>query len=97
MAPAPAAPAKPAVAKTLFGVAVGTYLAEDRANAEKTRLAAATKLPGRVIASKDGDFSVVLGAFAERANAERMAGDLITRGLVDEARVVPFPNPAYKP
>ena len=50
-----------------------------------------------MLPSKDGDFNVVLGAFADRANAERVAGDLITRGLVDEARVVPFPNPAYKP
>jgi hypothetical protein len=85
------------VPKTLFGVAVGTFLVEGRANTEKARLMGATNLPGRVVASKDGDFAVVLGAFAVKANAENTADDLINKGVVEEARVVTFANPAYKP
>ncbi|HTO90959.1 MAG TPA: AAA family ATPase [Candidatus Sulfotelmatobacter sp.] len=92
-----AAPAEPAVPKTLYGVAVGTYINEAKANTEKARLATATSLPGRVVASKAGDFTVVLGAFAVKSNAENQAGELIDKSMVEEARVVSFANPAYKP
>jgi len=98
MAAAPAAtPEAQAVPKTLFGIAVGSYLVEGRANTEKARLSGTTGLPGRVVASTDGEFSVVLGAFEVRSNAENTAGDLIAKGLVEEARVMTFANPAYKP
>src|SRR5262249_32915081 len=93
-APGEAAPAA-AEPKNLFGVSVATYLVEGRANTEKARLMGLTGLPARVVASKDGDFSVVLGAFTGRANAETAADDLINRGVVEEARVVTFPNPVF--
>ena len=85
-----AAPAKPAVAKARYGISVGSFLAEDRAKSESDRLAAATGLPGRVVAGSDGDFHVVLGGFPDRAAAEKAAGNLIGGGKVEEARVVPL-------
>ena len=84
------AAAKPAVAKARYGVSVGTFLAEDRAKSESERLAAATGLAGRVVAGSDGDFHVVLGAFPDRAAAEKAASNLIGGGKVEEARVVPL-------
>jgi hypothetical protein len=92
-----AAPAEPAVPKNLYGVAVATFIVDEKANTEKARLAGVTGLPARVVASKTGDFTVVVGAFTSKSNAETAAGDLIDKGQVEEARVVPFPNPAYKP
>ncbi len=89
-AAAAATPAKPAVAKARYGVSVGSFLAEERAQSESTRLAAATGFPGRVVAGSDGDFHVVLGAFPDRAAAEKAAGGLINGGKVEEARVVPL-------
>jgi cell division protein FtsN len=71
---------------------VGTYLNEERANAERTRLAEATGLSGRVVTSESGDFQVVLGSFANRAAADRKGEELISKGQVSEALVVPLPR-----
>ncbi len=71
-----------------------------RADEERLRLAAASGLPARVIAVKDGTgeaFRVVLGAWDDRGAAERGASDLIRRGLVDEARVVSIGRAPAKP
>jgi hypothetical protein len=70
---------------------VGTYLFEDVAAAERTKLASSTGLTGRLQTVRDGSetmFRLVLGSFDTRIVAERTASDLIARGLVDEARVV---------
>lgn len=79
----------PAPART-FGVVVGSFLNQDRANSEKTRLATSTGLPSRIVTiNEDGApmFRVVLGAFPARAEAEQAASDLVGRGLINEARV----------
>jgi cell division protein FtsN len=74
-----------------FGVAVGTYLNEERADQERVKLVASTSLPARVVTVTEDDvamYRLVMGAFESRQSAERMASSLIERGLVDEARVV---------
>ncbi len=97
--PARPKPAAPEAAKTPapaptrgFGIAVRTLLYEDRAREEAQRLGASSGLPSRVVpVSENGETSyrVVLGAFVERAAADKAAGRLIEQGLADEARVVP--------
>jgi type II secretory pathway predicted ATPase ExeA len=87
-------PARPAVTeRTVYGVAVGTYLNEDRAVQERIKLVASTRLPSRILTVTEDNvsmFRLVLGAFEERDAAESAASDLIEKGLVDEARVVPL-------
>jgi len=90
--PAVATP-KPVTSTRSFGLAVGTFLNEDRANQERDKLAASSGQSVRVSSvTEDGGqvFQLVLGAYADRASAEKAASDLIRRGLVDEARVVPL-------
>ena len=79
------------VEKGPFGLDVGTYLVEDRANSEQARLAAATGLPGKVVTKNEdgGDvYHVVLGSFATRAAAEKKAEALVAKGQVNQARPV---------
>jgi len=74
-----------------FGIAVGTYLNERRANAERTRLGESTQFPARVITVAEDTVSmyrVVVGSFGDRSSAERAASDMVQRGLVTEARVI---------
>jgi cell division protein FtsN len=74
-----------------FGVAVASFLDESRAEAERSRLAAVTKLGAQVrtvVADSVSRFELVLGSFTTQSAAERVASDLISRGVVDEARVV---------
>jgi type II secretory pathway predicted ATPase ExeA len=87
-APEPAAP--PAGAPT-FSLGVGTYLNEARARAEQARLTENTPYPARVATVQDDGvamYHVTMGSFTTRVAAERAASDLISRGLVDEARVL---------
>ncbi len=99
----PAAPPtqkKPAIATDLFGIAVGTYLNEDLAMAERTSLTESTRLPSRVVTVAEDSVSmyrVVMGSFENRVSAERTASDLIRRGLVNEARVIPLARAAPPP
>uniref|UniRef100_A0A832I3G2 SPOR domain-containing protein n=1 Tax=Eiseniibacteriota bacterium TaxID=2212470 RepID=A0A832I3G2_UNCEI len=89
-APAATTPAAPA---RLWGIAVATFLAEERAGVERDKLAASTGLPARVApVTEAGDVSyrVILGAFPDRAAADRAASDLIEKGLIDEARVLSY-------
>jgi hypothetical protein len=88
---ASAAPKKPALAPNVFGIAVGTYLDEGRANTERTNLTESTRLPAQVVTVAEDSVSmyrVVMGSFENRISAERTASDLVRRGLVNEARVV---------
>jgi cell division protein FtsN len=92
---AAAASAAPTVPKVVergpFGLDVGTFLVEDRANSEQARLAEATGLPGKVVMKNEdgGDvYHVVLGSFASRAAAERKAEALVATGQVNQARPV---------
>jgi hypothetical protein len=93
------APAKPAPAGATFGISVATYLDSDRAQAEKVKLAASTGMPVAVREAKEGGASVyhlVLGGFDSRTSAEDAATDLIKKGLVEEARIVPGPKVARR-
>ena len=89
---------KPTVAAAgTFGVAVGTFLDQASAESDRARLAGVTQLPALVRAIKADSvsrFELVLGSFASHAAAERAASDLVTRGIVDEARVVAQVQPA---
>jgi hypothetical protein len=87
MAPAPVRP----TFSTIYGIAVGNFLDEDRAGQESARLADLTGLPGRVVRNtEDGTtmFRVVLGNFSEESSAERAADRVLARPGVREARVV---------
>jgi hypothetical protein len=88
---ATAEPAAPAAGAPTFSLGVGTYLNEARARAEQARLTENTPYPARVATVQDDGvamYHVTMGSFPTRAAAERAASDLISRGLVDEARVI---------
>jgi type II secretory pathway predicted ATPase ExeA len=81
-----------------FGIAVGTFLSEERALTQRTILSGRTRLPSRMIELNGADgtpmYRVVVGAFQDRASAERAAGKLVDDGLVTEAQVVALPTSA---
>jgi len=80
-----------------YGIAVGTYLDRARADAELARLTGAAAITGRIGQVRQDNatmYAVILGAFPSRDAAERRASDLIARGLVDEARIIPRAVPA---
>ncbi|MGH7730723.1 MAG: AAA family ATPase [Candidatus Eiseniibacteriota bacterium] len=86
----------PSVSNGSFGIAVGTYLNEGRADAERTRLGGATKYTARVVAVAEDTvtmYRVVVGSFGDRTSAERAASELVQGGVVTEARVVTVPRP----
>ena len=80
-----------------FGIVVGTFLNERRAQAERTRLSESTEFTTRVIPVAEDTVSmyrVVVGSFADRMSAERAASDLVQKGVVSDARVVSVARPA---
>jgi cell division septation protein DedD len=84
---APAAPAGPS-----YTLAVGTFLAEDRAREAADALAAQT---GRRVSVQDlgaGLWRLHLGRFATAADAEQAANRLLARGAVSEAVLEPLPE-----
>jgi hypothetical protein len=84
----------PHVAGT-FGIAVGTYMAEQRAIEERDRLQAATHLDGIVTPSAEGGttlYRVILGRYSTRHQAELAAVTLMSNGLVRESLIVPLPQ-----
>ncbi len=89
-----AAPATPRVVeKGPFGLDVGTFLAEERATSELTRLTAATGLKGKIVTRNEdgGDvYHVVLGSFPTRAAADKRAEALVGRSLVNQAQSTPL-------
>jgi len=89
------AAAPPAPATDGFGVAIGTYMSEDRANGERDRLMGVTGLEGLVTPRDDGGttvYRVILGKFPSRAAAERRGQALMDSSLVREANVVARPK-----
>jgi len=86
-------PTEPEPPPTPFGIVVGSYLNEARAQEEATKLKGATSLDSKIEPFDDGgvtSYRVVLGSFPNRAAAERKANDLIGQDLVYEARVAPL-------
>ena len=95
----PTNPPKPAAGAATFGISVATYLNQDRAESERAKLAASTRLPISIQEAKEDGSSVyhlVVGGFETRASAEDAASDLIQKGLVEEARIVAGPRIAKR-
>jgi len=81
---------RPAVTRQ-FSIVVGSFLDRSRADAELARITSASGLAGRLApVPQEGVtmYAVVIGGFPSRGAAERTASDLISRGLVDEARII---------
>jgi cell division septation protein DedD len=92
-ASAPAAP--PAPATDGFGIAIGTFMSEERAGSERDRVGGVTGLAGIVAPKDDGGttvYRVILGKFGNRGAAERKAQALMDSSLVREANVVARPK-----
>jgi cell division protein FtsN len=90
-------PPPPPQPVTTFVLNVGTYLNEDRAKREHTRLDAVSDVDAVITTVNEGSgpmYRVQIGRYASRAEAERAASDLIARGLVDEARILSVNTPA---
>jgi hypothetical protein len=86
------APPKTA-ASTGYGILVGTYLFEDKANSERDRLSGLTGLPGIVNATgSSSNFAVILGNFSSRKAAAAKAGALVDSSVVTQAQVVARPK-----
>ena len=82
-----AAPPPPA---SKYGIDAGSFLSQDRANTELTKLQGSTSLSGRVVPkSEDGgtSYHVVIGEFTSRKDADKKAGELIVAATIHEATV----------
>jgi cell division protein FtsN len=80
-----------ATSSASYGIAIGNFLDEGRANQESARLSGLTGMPGRILSYTDDGapmFRVILGNFSDEAAAERAADHLLARPGVREARVV---------
>jgi len=87
-APAETAPPAPSAR---YGIAVASFLFEDRANEEKTRLATATSLEANVVPKNEGGtttYQVVLGSFDSRSAASSKGNELLSAGTVTESTVI---------
>jgi type II secretory pathway predicted ATPase ExeA len=90
---------RPAPTRTYF-IAAGSFLDQGRAEEERGRLAASTRMSAHVITvvvDSVARFEIVLGSFTSQDAAERVASNLISTGLVDEARVVSQTQPEPAP
>jgi len=88
---AAAQPETPPPPPTKFGIDVGTFLNQDRANQEQTKLQGSTGLEAKVTPVSDGgvtSYRVVLGEFTSKAEAEKKANDLIVAQTIREAHVI---------
>jgi len=86
-----AQPATPPPPASKFGIDVGTFLNQDRANAEQTKLQGSTGLTAKVTPVSEGgvtSYRVVLGEFTSKAEAEKKANDLIVAQTIREAHVI---------
>lgn len=73
-----------------YGIDAGSFLSQDRAAAELTKLQGSTSLSGRVVPkSEDGgtSYHVVIGEFTSRKDADKKAGELIVAATIHEATV----------
>ena len=87
-------PAKREPTTARFGLEVATFIFEERARAERDRLAAAG-LRARVMSTTEHGtrvYRVVVGGYPHPAAAERAADSLLGDGVVTQARVVTVPS-----
>jgi cell division protein FtsN len=92
---ASATPAAPPPEPSHYGIAVGTFLTQDRANQEQTKLQGSTGLAGSVSEVKQDNvtqYRVVIGDFTDKKAAETKANELIVAASVREARVIKLPK-----
>lgn len=90
-ATANAAPATPPPPPSKFGIDVGTFLNQDRATSEQTKLQGSTGLTAKVEPVTDGgvtSYRIVLGEFSSRGEAEKKANALIVSQTIREAHVI---------
>lgn len=74
-----------------YGIAVGTFMDEDRAKGERDRMGSITGLPGRLIPYRDSGvtmYRLVLGSWSSQSAAENRANLLMQGSQVNEARVI---------
>lgn len=91
----PGGEAAPPPEPTRYGIAVGTFMTQDRATQEQTKLAGSTGLAGSVSeVTQDNvtQYRVVIGDFTDRKEAEKKANELIVAASVREARVIKLPK-----
>lgn len=77
-----------------YSLDVGMYLNPDRAEAERDRIVEATGLRGWLVrGTRDGAdmYHVIVGSYRTRERAQQSAEQLLERGMVFEALVVPLP------
>ena len=91
--PAPVVSPAPPKRDTLsnYGIAVGTFMDEARANSEKDRMSSITGLAGRVLPYRDSGvtmYRLVLGSWTSQSAAENRANLLVQASQVNEARVL---------
>ena len=87
--------AAPPPEPTHYGIAVGTFLTQERANQEQAKLQGSTGLGGAVSEVKqDGvtQYRVVIGDFTNKGEADKKANELIVAATVREARVIKLPR-----
>jgi len=99
-AEASASPVKPPAPK-VFALEVATFIIQERAQSECDLLAESTNLKARLRTRTGSDgvviYRVLLGRFDDEQAAETAADDLLTRGLVSEARVISFTPRSSRP
>lgn len=86
----PAAPKE----KGPFAIDAGEYLDQAKANEVAETLKTKAKLAAQVVSVGEGGsalYHVFLGSFATRSAAEKSAGALFEKGIVEQAGVVPIP------
>jgi cell division septation protein DedD len=90
-----AAPPPPKAGKPPFGISVGSFMFEDKANESRDALGTSTGLPAIVMPVDEGGttmYHVVLGNFPTRSAAEKKASELLGSAAIHEAQVVSRPK-----
>ncbi|HET7250116.1 MAG TPA: AAA family ATPase [Gemmatimonadales bacterium] len=90
-----ATPAPKHTAPRAYTLSVGSWINRDRADAERQRLTGKAPAPVRIVTTHQNGaemYTLLIGSFPTRAAAEQTASDLVTRGVVDEARVIGGPK-----
>jgi len=88
------APATPPPPIENIALDVGSYINPERAEEERTRLAAESGLQAWIVEGEEygaTTYKVVLGIFSSRERAQRSAAMLLERGAVSQALVIPLP------
>jgi cell division protein FtsN len=82
-----------------FGLEVASFIVKERAQSERKRLTAAGRKTRIETGWENGAavYRVVVGPFPTTGDAERAADQMLTLGLVDQARVVAVKPLATRP